>query len=38
LKLKLAGLGKGSYTATIIAENANGTSNIVTLTFAITHK
>jgi len=37
-KLKLAGLGVGSYTATIIAENANGTSGPVRLTFAITHK
>jgi hypothetical protein len=35
LALKLAGLGKGSYTATIIAENANGTSNSVSLAFTV---
>lgn len=35
-KLKLAGLGKGFYTATIIAESTNTKSNAVTLTFAIT--
>jgi hypothetical protein len=37
-KLNLAGLGKGSYTATIIAENANGKSSPVRLTFTIIHK
>jgi hypothetical protein len=36
LELKLAGLGTGSYTATVIAETANHKSNAVTLTFAIT--
>jgi hypothetical protein len=34
-KLELAGLGKGSYTATITAENANGKSSPVRLTFTI---
>jgi len=38
IELKLAGLGKGSYTATITAENATGTSNPVRLAFTITHK
>jgi hypothetical protein len=38
LELKLAGLAKGSYTATITAENANGTSSPVRLAFTITHK
>jgi hypothetical protein len=38
LELKLAGLGKGSYTATILAENANGKSGPVRLTFTIAHK
>jgi hypothetical protein len=37
-ELKLAGLGKGSYTLTITAENANGQSTPIKLTFAITHK
>jgi hypothetical protein len=37
-KLALAGLGKGSYMVTITAENANGNSTPVRLTFAITHK
>ncbi len=37
-KLRLAGLRKGSYTATIIAENANGTSKSVSLSFTITRK
>jgi hypothetical protein len=36
LELKLAGLGKGSYTAAITAENTNGKSNAVTLAFAVT--
>ena len=38
LELKLAGLGKGSYTATIIVENVNGTSSPVKLTFTIIDK
>ncbi len=38
LELKLAGLGKGSYTATILAENASGKSSPVTLVFTITNK
>jgi hypothetical protein len=38
LKLRLAGLGEGSYTATITAQNANGTSSPVRLAFTITHK
>ncbi len=38
LELKLAGLGTGSYTATIIAENANGRSTPIKLAFTITHK
>jgi len=38
LELELAGLGKGSYTATITAENANGTSTPIKLTFTIAHK
>ncbi len=38
LELRLAGLGNGSYTAAILAENANGKSNSVSLTFAITGK
>ncbi len=37
-KLKLAGLGKGSYTATIIVQNANGRSTPIKLTFTIAHK
>jgi hypothetical protein len=37
-KLKLAGLGKGSYTATITAENANGKSSPVRLDFTIANK
>jgi hypothetical protein len=35
LKLKLAGLGEGSYITTITAENANGTSSAVRLAFTI---
>ncbi len=35
LELKLAGLGKGSYMATIIAENANGRSTPIKLTFIL---
>jgi len=38
LELELAGLGKGSYTATILAENANGRSTPIKLTFTIAHK
>jgi len=38
LELKLAGLGEGSYTATIIAEEANGTSSAFRLAFTIAHK
>jgi hypothetical protein len=34
-KIKLAGLGKGRYTATITAENANGESTPIKLTFTI---
>ena len=37
-KLKLAGLGKGSYTATITAQNTSGQSNATRLTFTITHR
>jgi hypothetical protein len=37
LELKLAGLGKGSYMATITAENANGKSTPIKLTFTITN-
>jgi len=37
LELRLAGLGKGSYTATIIAENGNGRSSTVELAFIVTH-
>jgi hypothetical protein len=37
-KLKLAGLGKGSYTATITAKNANGKSSPVRLAFTIVDK
>jgi hypothetical protein len=37
-KLTLAGLGKGSYTVTISAENANGKSTPVKSTFTITNK
>jgi hypothetical protein len=36
--LKLRGMAKGSYTATITAQNANGTSGAVKLAFTITHK
>jgi len=36
LELKLAGLGKGSYTATISAENANGKSSPVLVAFTLT--
>jgi hypothetical protein len=35
-KLKLPGLKKGNYTATITAQNANGSSNAVKLNFTIT--
>jgi alpha-tubulin suppressor-like RCC1 family protein len=38
LELKLAGLGKGFYTATITAENANGKSGPVRLTFTVAHR
>ncbi len=38
LELKLAGLGKGSYMATITAENANGKSTPIKLAFTITNK
>ena len=38
LKLKLKGLVKGSYTATITAENPNGKSRTVKLKFTITRK
>ena len=34
-ELQLAGLGKGSYTATILAQNTNGTSKPIKLTFTI---
>ncbi len=37
-ELRTAGLGKGSYTATIIAENANGKSSPARLSFTITNK
>jgi len=37
-KLRLAGLGKGSYTATITAENANGKSSPIKLTFTIARR
>ncbi len=37
-ELKTAGLGKGSYTATITAGDANGSSSPVRLTFTITNK
>jgi hypothetical protein len=37
-KLKLPGLAKGAYTATITAQNANGTSQAIKLTITITHK
>ena len=38
LELNLAGLAKGSYTATITAENANGQSSTVELAFTVTHR
>jgi hypothetical protein len=38
LVLKLAGLGQGSYTATITDENANGKSSPVGLAFTIANK
>jgi hypothetical protein len=38
LKLRLAGLGKGSYTVTVVAENANGESTPIKLAFTIAHK
>ena len=37
-KLDLARLGKGKYTATVIAENANGKSDAVKLLFTIARK
>jgi hypothetical protein len=37
-KLKLPGLARGTYTATITAQNANGKSRAVRLTFTITHR
>jgi hypothetical protein len=37
-KIKLGGLAKGSYTATILAENANGKSTPIKLTFTIAHE
>jgi hypothetical protein len=37
-KLKLRGLAKGAYTATITANNANGKSRTIKLTFTITQK
>jgi hypothetical protein len=37
-KLKLPGLAKGAYTATITAQNANGKSRPIKLRFTITHK
>jgi alpha-tubulin suppressor-like RCC1 family protein len=37
LKLKLARLAKGTYTATISAQNGNGNSNAARLIFTITH-
>jgi len=36
-KLKLQGLARGDYTATVTAQNANGKSRAITLKFAITH-
>jgi hypothetical protein len=36
--LRLAGLGKGSYTATVTAENASGRSTPIKLPFTIVHK
>ncbi len=38
LELKLAGLDRGSYTATIVVENANGRSSPVRLAFTIANK
>ncbi len=38
LELKLAGLGEGSYTVTILAENANGKSGPARVAFTITGK
>jgi hypothetical protein len=38
LELRTAGLGKGSYTATITAQNINGKSTPIKLTFTITDK
>ena len=38
LELKLAGLGNGSYIATITADNANGQSSTVELAFTVTHR
>jgi hypothetical protein len=38
LELRLAGLGNGSYTATITAENANGQSSTAELAFTVTDR
>jgi hypothetical protein len=38
LRLRLAGLGKGRYTATVTARNANGRSAAARLAFAITRR
>jgi alpha-tubulin suppressor-like RCC1 family protein len=38
LALDIAGLGKGSYTATITVKNANGQSSTVELAFTVTHR
>jgi hypothetical protein len=37
-RLKLPGLAKGAYTATITAQNANGKSRAIKLKFTVTHK
>jgi hypothetical protein len=37
-KLKLRGLAKGSYTAAVTAQNANGKSDAVKLKFRVTHR
>jgi hypothetical protein len=37
-ELRTAGLGKGSYIATILAENANGKSSSIRMAFTITVK
>jgi hypothetical protein len=36
-KVKLRGLAKGAYTATVTAQNANGTSRAIRLKFTVTH-